>query len=409
MANEEQTLIGQILLDNSIIQDLRVTKEHFQDKNCRKWFEQVTQYILSGISADIQILGNDYPEDVYEISKLTDIPTSKNWRYFETKIIDSYTRRKLRQLTHKITDWCAKKKIGEVIELARRDLTLIDCDNDTWKTTNITDEMYGYVTQLENRYNNRGTLPGLETGITFLDDIIMGLQKSKLYYIGARPSQGKSALLLNMACHIGFYKKARVGFISLENSKKEILTRIHAQLVNINSQSLLSGYINEAEFKKIMTAGESIVGTHFYLNDKPNATIGEVVAIAQNMRRLNRVDILFVDYLQLIEHTDRSTPKIERIARSSVAMKDLARELKIPVVVAAQLRRDAENRRPGLNDFSDSSQIEKDADVAILLYEKDIEDEKENWLLVEKNRDGRKGDTRIEFMKHFVKFVDYRG
>ena len=281
----------------------------------------------------------------------------------------------------------------------------------------VKDLVLPMVNKFEERYKCRGQLSGLQTGFKTLDDLTGGLQNGRLYLLGARPSQGKSAMALNIAGTIANHEA--VGFLSLESAWEEMLTREFAGESGVNSQRLGNGFFTEHDLNGLINAGGVISKKNMYIYDKPNCGLVEVIGQCRRMVNRFKCKVLFVDYLQLVQTTAESDR--ERVAKVSKRLKDLARELKVPIVALAQLRRDSEGRRPGLGDFQHSSQLEQDADVGMLLYhtvcdretgkslkKSKIEDDKTEllkiYLLIDKNRDGRTGAIQLDFRPEIVTF-----
>jgi replicative DNA helicase len=231
-----------------------------------------------------------------------------------------------------------------------------------------------------------------------------------LYVIGGRPSQGKSALGLNIAAHVSIKERRPVGFLSLESSTTELLGRLVASSANVNSRNLASGFFSGTDMAGIHKAGELLYAAPLWIWDQPNAKLADTVSTARFMRRQHKVELLVIDYLQLIG-VPGAVDRRDSVAQSSMAMKQLARELEIPVVILAQLNRDSDNRRPEMGDFQWSSQIEQDADVGIMLYHKMSGPDEDrtidkSWLFVEKCRDGKRGSVPVCFRQEYVRFED---
>jgi replicative DNA helicase len=277
---------------------------------------------------------------------------------------------------------------------------------DCFEITSIQETVNSTLDLIETRIKNGQKCIGIPSGINGIDRLISGFQPRRLYYIGARPSQGKTALLLNCVRNC----KEACGIISAESAKEELVMRLLASKSHIDSQRLVVGLVKEGEMKQLTEAASALYESNgIYIYDESNMSIDTVVMIARQMKRKFDIKILYVDYLQCLSPSKAMGKQEyrEQVAYASKQLKQLARVLNIPVVVAAQLRRDAEGNRPMLSDFSDSTQIERDADVAIMIHNiysnGNLED---TWLLVEKNRDGRTGDIHVEFDQAHMSFYD---
>ena len=197
--------------------------------------------------------------------------------------------------------------------------------------------------------------------------------------------------------------------ISVESSKNEILDRMVSSKAGVPMHSIKTGRLTRLASQGVYEAESAIYSSDLFFYDEPNANIMTVIAQARRMVVVHKIDILFVDYAQLIYPANRSVSRVDQVSDISIKLKNLARDLEIPVICAAQLRRGAENRTPQLSDFADTSQIEKDADIAILIHHKAIESDGEverydSFLHMDKHRDGATMSVPVNFYKEIVTF-----
>ena len=397
----EAMLLGQLFLKPELWYEISVSESHFTDEKNRTTYLAFKRCIADGLNPDL-ISVRDKGADSAHISMLSSIVGSPaNWRYYESKILNAYRFRTIDRLSSLLKD-------SESVESAVSDiydgLTAILSTGHGDKIHNRADLVHAALEQIEERYKSKGTLPGTTTGYIKLDNCILGWQPRRLYYVGARPSQGKSALLLNMADHLAMNAKTVVGFISIESSKEELLLRTLSSRGSIPSQQLATGMVSRDTFDKLTVVANDVYQSKFFIYDVPNQELSKIQAIARQMVEFHGCRVLFVDYLQKIRVQSKEERR-DRVAMASTAMKDMSRQLDVPVIAAAQLRRDADNRQPTLGDFSDSSEIEKDADVAILLHPSDDEEDMV-WAIVAKNRDGAKARVKLRFNRNFVRFEE---
>ena len=414
----QQTFLGQILQDNEVYYKASPVAWWFEGQD-RAVFNAIESCLDSGIRADISTVGLKLlPE--YVASLTSGVYTTENWRFFADKCRKWGMQDELRKLAMTITDEVQQKDPEAVIDTVSAAIDRIASGSDEYKIMAMADKLLDVVNELEKRYHNRGQLAGIQSGFGSIDEAFSGLQPERLYIIGARPSQGKSALALNMASFISSYTS--IGFLSLESPWKEMVMREFSTTTGIDSSKLASGYFKGVEFDMLVQGAEQLAKKQFYIYDRPNCTLADVIGQARRMVRKNKAQVIFIDYLQLIQikaETDR-----ERVAMVSKALKNLARELKVPIVALAQLRRDADGRRPGLGDFQHTSQIEQDADGAMLIWWRVYDSASGKWLqkakpdpmvpseeqkyfiLIEKNRDGKTGDIEVDFNKSIVKFIE---
>jgi replicative DNA helicase len=413
----EAMLLGQILIDNDVYFHNQPQTWWFLSTVHRKIFQTIEDVINAGQAADIINVGQESGMSV-DVARLTDLVVSTgNADYVAAEVKRAASLDRLERVSQVIKDELVCRDPDAIIAKIDAELESIMIGTEDFRIMKAGDLLRPLVKIIEERVNNQGKLPGISTGYTDLDGYINGLEADRLYLIGARPSQGKSALMLNIAHNVS--KIHKTGIISLESSWREILLREVASMSGINSQKLNSGYFKGDEFKRILDAAGRIYVKELYLYDKPNCKLGEVVAQARRMVKRYGVECLFIDYLQLIQTNDDEDRA--RVARVSKRIKDLARELHIPIVALAQLRRDTDGRRPTNGDFQHTSQIEQDADVCLLIYHKVIDasgkavkkakpdeagERLEISLLVEKNRDGRTGSIPLTFDPERVRFKE---
>jgi replicative DNA helicase len=332
------------------------------------------------------------------------IPT--NWRYNEKMIKQQSAIRKIKAVAQSVVEDQSDCP-DNLVQLMQETINEFQVQNEQFEITAIQNTLADALVAIEKRIEAKGQIAGISSGLKELDKYIGGFQNRRLYYIGARPSQGKTALLINFMINC----KLRCGFLSAESGKQEIVNRILSNQSNIDSQRLVFGLLKTGEINHLYSAIDTLQSREeIFIYDEPNMSIETAVFKAKEMKRKFDIQILFVDYLQIISSSSTKSNQQdyrEHVANVSRQMKQLARILNIPVVVAAQLRRDAEGIRPKLNDFSESTQIERDADVAIMIHNR-YEDGalKDTWLIVEKNRDGRKGDVPVIFDQNHLRFID---
>jgi len=391
--------LGQLLLDNTILYKTKVNELDIEHKSDMDIFTTIKTIFKRGEIADITNVATECKDvDVYKLASLTTSVITATWRQTEKRIKQQSARRKLLNLAMVI------KETPDNDEVVRIILSEIEGlgNNEEYKIHNMKDLVSDAIDKLEERYNAKGKLPGITTGLKNLDDYIMGFEPRKYYVFGARPSQGKTAILLNFVDNC----KVDCGILSAESASKELLNRIFSINGRADTQRIATGKMHTSDFSKITDTAQEYSNRNIYVYDEENMPLETAIIKAREMKRRFNIKILFVDYLQCMTGNTKLA-RHEQVAEMSKSMKALARRLDIPVVVAAQLRRDAEGKRPTISDFSDSTQIERDADVAVMIYNKEDGDLTKNYLLVEKNRDGRRGDIQVTFRPEVLRFENY--
>jgi replicative DNA helicase len=394
MTEHESILLAQLIERPDIYHELSIDSRHFASAESKRIFAAVSGIVERGGVPDlVSIKDADSDITAATLSSLS-APTTANWEYYQGRILRGYRTQQLRRLAEWLSEYAESDDAPQYVEDTLADIVQQGGGD---KVYNRAELVHEHVSELERRFHAGGTLPGYSSGFAELDSLLLGYRKRRYYLVGGRPSSGKSALTLQLADYMALVQDVTVGFITLESAKEELMDRTFANYGNIDSNALSTGQFYPADFKRISDVGERVYNAKTYIYEVANARLEQVMSAARQMVRRYGCEVIFIDYIQLIRGTGE---RREQVERASMAMKELARQLDVPVIAAAQLRRDVDNRRPGLGDFQHSSQMEQDADAAILIYE----DEDATWLHVAKNRDGRRGSVRMQFRGEYVRF-----
>ena len=256
---------------------------------------------------------------------------------------------------------------------------------------------------------------GVPTGIKELDDTITGLNRSDFILLGARPGMGKTSFALNIARHAAVKANKKIAFFSLEMSKEQLASRLLSTEAMVGGTKLRTGKLSEDEWIRLIEAGDVLSKTQMYFDDNPSITVGEMKA---KIRRLRDVDLVVVDYLQLMSAAGKNDNRVQEISKITRSMKIMAKELNVPVLMLSQLARDSEkrtNHRPVLSDLRDSGSIEQDADIVLFLYREeyyqDAETPNENAdrnsgeCIIAKNRHGETKTVPLHWQGEFMRFT----
>jgi replicative DNA helicase len=267
--------------------------------------------------------------------------------------------------------------------------------------------------RLDYLHEHRGEISGVRTGFQDLDTLTTGLQKSDLVILAARPSVGKTSFALNIAEHAAARDRKSVGIFSLEMSKEQLVLRLLSSVANIDSQRLRTGFLDELDFTRIAPAMNTLSEAPIYIDDTPNITTMELRTKARRLQAETGLDLVIVDYLQLMQSstTTRDANRVQEVSEISRGLKQLARELKVPVVALSQLSRGVEQRgsaEPRLSDLRESGSIEQDSDVVIFLYRDGEQNPDAEVELVKakvaKHRNGPIGEVPLQFRKANTRF-----
>lgn len=256
---------------------------------------------------------------------------------------------------------------------------------------------------------------GVPTGIKDLDDCITGLNRTDFILLGARPGMGKTSFALNIARHAAVVCNKKVAFFSLEMSKEQLASRLLSTEAMVGGTKLRTGQLTEAEWSRLIEAGDILSKTQMYMDDNPSITVPEMKA---KLRRLKDVDLVVIDYLQLMSSSKRIDNRVQEISQITRNLKIMAKELNVPVLTLSQLARDSEkrpNHRPVLSDLRDSGSIEQDADIVLFLYREDYYaeegtpnengDRNSGECIVAKNRHGEAKTVNLHWQGEFMRFT----
>jgi replicative DNA helicase len=260
-------------------------------------------------------------------------------------------------------------------------------------------------------------LSGLATGFTELDRMTSGLQASDLIILAARPSVGKTSLALNIAQHVALREAKSVGFFSLEMSMEQLGFRVLCSEADVDAKKVRDGFASKEAIGRLVLAQTTVTGANFFIDDSASVTVPMMRAKAQRLKRDKGLDLIFVDYLQLMAGHGRFDNRTQEVSQISRGLKLLAKELKIPIVALSQLSRQPEQRKgdqrkPQLADLRDSGSLEQDADVVIMLYREELYErgtERKGIadVIIAKQRNGPTGDFELVFLPDHMTFRNY--
>ncbi len=271
--------------------------------------------------------------------------------------------------------------------------------------------------RLDYLHQHKGEVSGIRTGFPDLDAMTTGLQKSDLIILAARPSIGKTSFALNIAEHAAVKEGKTVGIFQLEMSKEQLVLRLLSSVADIDSQRLRTGFLEEMDFTRLAPAMNTLSEAPIFIDDTPNITTMELRTKARRLQAETGLDLLIVDYLQLMQSSiqSRDANRVQEVAEISRGLKALARELQVPLIALSQLSRQAEmreSREPRLSDLRESGSIEQDADLVMFLWrekERGADDQDHDGEIVKlklaKHRNGPTGEATLWFKKRQTRFV----
>lgn len=347
----------------------------------------------------------------------SEVPAASNALHYANQVQKKYMLRTLIDAGEYIAElgYNEVEDLDETLDKAEKKVYEVTSTPTLSKFVSLRDTLTGAWQRLEYLHEHKDEMRGIRTGFRDLDNMLAGLQKSDLIILAARPSMGKTALALDIARQTAVQHNTPVGIFSLEMSSQQLVDRMVSAEARVNSWNLRTGHINEQEeWTRIHDAYEKLGAAPIYIDDSPGATILKMRAVARRLKRENGLGLLIVDYLQLmVPANNRATDNmVQQVTEISRSLKNLARELDVPVLALSQLSRAVEQRRgkPRLSDLRDSGSIEQDADVVMFIHREDKMNDTSDRpniaeILIEKHRNGPTGSIELYFDEKRTTFV----
>ena len=446
----EQSVIGSILLNNEIFDEINIliTSKNFYDPMHQKIFSAIEKLIYSGMLANPITLKNYFENEKDELNvpdylfKITKFSTSSRQAIEYSKLIyDLYVKRELIKISENIIDIAKLNDLDNdgqsIIENFEKSLfDLAEKGSFSSSLVKFDEAMKMTIEMASNAYKNEEGIVGVPTGLTDLDDRLGGLHKSDLLIIAGRPSMGKTSLATNIAFNAAKKiqndgRKSTIAFFSLEMSSEQLSTRILAEQSRIKSNDIRRGRISEEQFDKFIETSKNISELPLYIDETPAISIAALSNRARRIKRLYGLDMVVVDYIQLMKASNFREGRVQEISEITQGLKALAKELSLPVIALSQLSRAVEHRddkKPQLADLRESGSIEQDADVVMFVYReayylqgkepRPATVEHAEWqakmndishlaeIIIGKQRHGPTGNVMLEFEAMFTKFKD---
>lgn len=420
----EQAVLGAILIDKDAIISVSqlISPDNFYDARHKIIYDAMVSLYEERKPIDLltvtdvlkkkknyeKVGGSSY------LSSLTNIvPTAANSEYYAGIIREKYVRRSLIQISSEITEeaFTEDKEANEILSTSEQQIFKISQEHIKQGFIHIKETLSESFDRLEELQKSGAGLRGVETGFVDLDNLLSGLQASNLIILAARPGQGKTAFVINIAQHVAIANKQPVGVFSLEMSKEELVDRLLVSQSDIDAWKLKTGRLAEDDFDKLSVAMGQLAEAPIFIDDTPGLSIPEMRTKARRLQSEHNLKLLIVDYLQLANPGRKFENRVNEVSYISQSLKNMARELKIPVIGVSQLSRAVEQRgggKPQLADLRESGAIEQDADVVMFLYSADEEFTSQRIVnvLVAKHRNGPVGEKELLFRGDRIRFYN---
>ncbi|MFC1621794.1 replicative DNA helicase [Patescibacteria group bacterium] len=417
----EQSVLGALLLDkDAIVKVVEFLKEHHFYKTAHaKIYEAILNLFEKREPADMITVKTEL-KDMGELDKvggvsyLTElvnfVPTAANVEHYAKIIRNDAVRRAVLTASGSIGELVFNEiDVDKLLDEVEQVIYSVSQDKIHQDFTPIKETLEVTFERLDELSKTKGALRGVPTGFKTLDRMLSGLQGEDLIILAARPSVGKTSLAINIAQHAAVEHGIGVALFSLEMGRESIVDRMISSQGDIENWRITTGNLQPDDFEKYGIAAGELSEAPIYIDDTPGQSVLEMRTKARRLIMDKDIDLIIVDYLQLVRGR-RQESRVQEVSEISQSLKNLARELKVPVLAVSQLSRAVEQRggekRPQLSDLRDSGSIEQDADIVMFLYRPDDEDREHAKLIIAKHRNGPTGQLDLYFKSDRTQFFE---
>jgi replicative DNA helicase len=421
----ERSTLGAMLLDReAIARVIEVLKEEaFYQESHRRIFHAIidlydrnepVDYItltdLLSRGGDLEKIGG-----AAYITGLTDgVPTSAHAEHYARIVKEKAILRNLIRSSTSVIARCyaEQDEADALLDEAEREIFELSQNRQRGSVLQIRDVIHDAMVMVENLSKHESHITGVATGFPELDEMTSGLQPSELIILAARPSMGKTAMALNIASHAALEAKVPVAIFSLEMSAESLVTRMLCADARVDIQAVRTGRLGEGSLGHLSMAAGRLFDSQVFIDDSPSINVLEMRSKARRLKAEHNIGLVVIDYIQMMSSTSRTDNRQQEIAGISRALKGLAKEIRVPVLVLSQLSRAPEargDRRPQLSDLRESGAIEQDADLVAFIYreayyEKEKKDDRTAELIIAKQRNGPTGTIKVIFNQQYTRF-----
>ena len=415
----ETSIIGAILIDKDAIISVAefLRPEHFYNENHGAIFRAILDLYEERSPIDIVTVGDKLKKNralskvggsAFLVELVNGVPTAANAEKYGLIVKDLYIKRQLISAASRIVDTAFDEGNGadQAMDKAEMEIFSLSQKHLRQSFMPIKDALAESFDRLDELHKMAGGLRGVPTGFRDLDNMLAGLQPSNMIILAARPGVGKTALGLNIARAVAVDYKLPVGIFSVEMSKEELTDRLLTRQSEIDAWKLKTGKLEEEDFTRFSEAMGILADAPLYIDDTPGISVLEMRTKARRLQVEKGLQLLIIDYLQLVRGRNLEN-RVQEVSEISMGIKNLARELKIPIIAVSQLSRAVEIRggqRPRLADLRESGGLEQDADVVMFLYKEDEENPENITLEIAKHRNGPTGAMKLRFVPSRVSF-----
>lgn len=416
----EESVLGAILIDKdalAVVSQLIKPTDFYDDINGLIFDAMLTLYEerkpidLVTMRAILKKKKLDKKVDVSYLAELVNvIATAANVEHYAVLIKEAATKRALIQVAAHIAEMgFSEDDVSAVLDKVESSVFAISSGHDIRGFIPIKDALAQSFYRIDELHKSGAGFRGIRTGFSDLDNTLSGMQNANLLILAARPGQGKTAMAVNIAQYVAVHEHLPVGIFSLEMSQEELVDRLLVGQADVDAWRLKTGRLADADFEKLQEAMGTLADAPIFIDDTPGASVSAMRTKARRLQLEHGIRLIIVDYLQLMDPGRRYDNRVQEVSIVSQSLKNLARELRIPVLAVSQLSRAVEHRgekKPQLADLRESGAIEQDADVVMFLYrpESDLAPTMPMKLLIAKHRNGPVGEIDLLFRGDRIRF-----
>lgn len=427
----EMAVLGSMMLDNDCLGKVVeiLDSSYFYRTSHRKIFSAASAIYQKNEPIDLITLTEELKrqkelEEVggaYYLTELAEsVPSSANVEYHARIVLEKYLMRKLIEEAAGIAKDCydGSEDVYHIIDRSEQRIFGLSEKRLRRSFQHISPIMHDAFETIESFHEREGTVTGVPTGFTKLDELTSGFQPAELIIVAGRPSMGKTALSLNIARVVAVESKISVGFFSLEMSNRQLALRLLCAEARVDAHGVRTGKLDDKEWQKLSMCAGALTEAPLFIDDTPGMGVLELRAKARRLKKEKDVGLIIIDYLQLMEGPRGAESRQQEISMISRSLKALSKELDVPVVALSQLSRAVEvrggERRPMLSDLRESGAIEQDADVVLFIYRPEVYGKKVDVqgnsiegkaeVIIGKQRNGPVGTVHLSFIKKWAKF-----
>jgi replicative DNA helicase len=429
----EKSVLGAILIHNDAFNhaaELIDSRDFFRDAH-RRIFDKMVALSERGRAIDFITLKDELQRTgeldecggpTYIAALADGVPRSANVAYYARIVKEKSTLRNLIHSANKILTeaYEAEQEPEVLLDEAERAIFAIAEDRIREGFVPLRDLVQSSFATIEKLQQNKGAITGVPSGFPDLDEMTTGFHPGDLVVVAARPSMGKTSLVLNIAQHVGTHTAMTVGFFSLEMSKEQLFMRMLTSEARIDAHRFRTGYLNETDYGRLSHSLGTLAEARVFIDDTASIGVLEMRAKARRLQKEHGLDLLIIDYLQLMQGRGRFESRQQEVSAIARSLKGLAKELSCPVIALSQLSRAPEGRtdhRPQLSDLRESGAIEQDADLVLFIYRSEVYDKEETKpedqgiaeIIVGKQRNGPIGGVKLSFLNQYTRFESYAG